>query len=125
MHCRAQRSNTPTQALVLLNDPIYVEAARVFAEHIVRQATLPPTSGMQWAFRHAIARPATEDELQVLVGLLEKHRQYYVGERRQGAQADGRGRVAACRRTSTRPNWRRGRRSRGRFLNLHETISRY
>ncbi len=37
--CTAERtrSSTPLQALVLLDDPTYVEAARVFAEHIVRE----------------------------------------------------------------------------------------
>ena len=34
---RRDRTNTPLQALTLLNDPVYVEAARAFAARIVRE----------------------------------------------------------------------------------------
>src|SRR5260370_32591513 len=45
------RSNTPLQALVLLNDPIYVEAARAFAECILRESGSGTESRIQFAYR--------------------------------------------------------------------------
>ena len=66
----AQRasSNTPSQALVLLNDPTYVEAARVFAERMLAEGGSDLTSQIQWAYREALSRDAREAE----IGLLQQ-----------------------------------------------------
>jgi hypothetical protein len=70
-------SNTPLQALVLLNDPTYVEAARAFAARIIREGG-PSTEGrLNWAFKRALARGARPEELKPLTDLLEKHRREY------------------------------------------------
>jgi mono/diheme cytochrome c family protein len=124
--CTAERnrSNTPTQALVLLNDPIYVEAARVFAENMLRQTTLPPEERMQWAFRRAVSRTATDAELRVLVGLLEKHRAYYAANVEEARKliAVGEWRVPADLDPAELAAWTSVARA---ILNLHETIARY
>jgi hypothetical protein len=57
-------SNTPLQALDLLNDPIYVEAARVFAAEILRNG-----GRIEWAFERAVSRPPLAEELRILTGL--------------------------------------------------------
>jgi hypothetical protein len=66
-------SNTPLQALVLLNDPTYVEAARVFAEHILREGGHTTAERLAWAWRRALGRTPTEQEAAVLEGLCAKH----------------------------------------------------
>jgi len=64
-------SNTPLQALVLLNDPIYVEAARVFAQSILKRArTL--NEQIDWAFLRAVDRPPTVAERRILADLHAK-----------------------------------------------------
>jgi len=57
-------SNTPLQALVLLNDPIYVEAARVFAAAILKHG-----GNIDWAFERVVSRPPTQEERTILTGL--------------------------------------------------------
>ena len=76
--CVAERpiSNTPQQALVLLNDPTYVEAARIFAERIIG-AHANNLERLDLAFRLALARPPTKKEVGVLQNLLEKERAIY------------------------------------------------
>lgn len=64
------RSNTPLQALVLLNDPTYVEAARVFAEQVVTQAP-DFDSRLKFAFQKALSREPTQREVEVLKNLYE------------------------------------------------------
>jgi len=69
---RRSRSNTPLQALTLLNDPVYVGATRAFARRIIAEA--PSTdldSRLQHAFRLALARPPQPQELTVLKSLWE------------------------------------------------------
>jgi hypothetical protein len=71
------RSNTPLQALVLLNDPIYVEAARVFAERIIKEGGKTSAERIRFAFRQALARQASEAEGKLLDLLLSKHLKEY------------------------------------------------
>ena len=77
--CTAERtrSSTPLQALVLLDDPTYVEAARVFAEHIVRQGGGTPEERLDWAYRHALSRNVKPQERDLLLALYAKHRGEY------------------------------------------------
>jgi hypothetical protein len=60
------RSNIPQQALVLLNDPTYVEAARVFGARVVHEGGESTQERIQWAFRLALSRRATDREVDVL-----------------------------------------------------------
>jgi hypothetical protein len=58
-------SNTPLQALVLLNDPIYVEAARVFAQNILQHGQ-DWNQRVDWAFERAAGRPPMAAERSAL-----------------------------------------------------------
>lgn len=65
-------SNTPLQALVLLNDPIYVEAARVFAQNLLANG-VSPAAGIEQAFEAALSRKPTPAERSVLLALHQKN----------------------------------------------------
>lgn len=65
---RRPRSNTPLQALVTLNDPVYIEAAQGLARRIASREG-SPESKVDWAFRAALIRPPTETERNRLVAL--------------------------------------------------------
>jgi hypothetical protein len=71
------RSNTPQQALTLLNDPTYVEAARVFAERIIRQGGSSDSDRIRFAMKRTLARDPTDQEIAVMQSLLTKHRAEY------------------------------------------------
>ncbi|MBI3863402.1 MAG: DUF1553 domain-containing protein, partial [Planctomycetia bacterium] len=66
---RRARTNTPLQALVLLNDPTYVESARRFAERILKEAGPTVPERLDHAFRLALARRPTADETRILLAL--------------------------------------------------------
>src|SRR5206468_11399502 len=65
-------TSAPLQALVLLNDPTYVEAARVFAERILREGGPSQESRLAFAFRSALARPPTAEERRILLNVREQ-----------------------------------------------------
>jgi hypothetical protein len=75
------RSNTPLQALVLLNDPTYVEAARTLAECILRKGGPDLEPQIQFAFRQVLNRQAMPEELKVLTGLYRRHLGQYEKDR--------------------------------------------
>jgi len=77
--CTARRTltNTPLQALVLMNDPTYLEAARALATRVLYQNDNRDNSRLAYAFRLATARPPTTRETRVLQELLTSQLQHY------------------------------------------------
>jgi hypothetical protein len=71
---RRTRTNTPLQALVTLNDPVYVEAAQGLALRMAT-ATGTMTEKAGYGFRLCLARPASPAELQRLSELFEQTRE--------------------------------------------------
>jgi hypothetical protein len=71
--CTARRAqtNTPLQALVLLNDPTFVEASRALAQRALLEGGTDSKSRLAYAFRLATARKPNDKELKVLRTLLE------------------------------------------------------
>jgi hypothetical protein len=59
-------SNTPLQALDLMNDPIYVEAARVFASHALANGGTRFDTQLVWMFDRALNRTPSDEERKVL-----------------------------------------------------------
>ena len=76
--CTAERpvSNTPQAALTLLNDPTFVEAARVFAAKLLMR-TGSAKQRLAYGFEMVTARQASPSELAVLMDTLNEHQQLY------------------------------------------------
>jgi hypothetical protein len=63
---REVRTNTPLQALNLLNDVTYVEAARMLAQRVLKEAGPTSEARLQRAFRLVLSRPPTAAEARIL-----------------------------------------------------------
>jgi hypothetical protein len=75
------RTNTPLQALVTLNDPTFVEAARVFAERIILQGPADAEGRVVFAFRTALARQPSAQERQMLLACYHEEKDRYQHDR--------------------------------------------
>jgi hypothetical protein len=82
--CVARRpvTNTPLQALILLNDPTYIEAARALAERSWREAGKDASARLAHAFRLATSRKPSAQELVVLRDLLAQQQARYRADKK-------------------------------------------
>jgi hypothetical protein len=75
---RRLRTNTPLQALVCLNDPVYVEAAQALGRRMVAEGGSCNSDRVGYGFRLCLARPPRGEEVKRLVDLFEKTRQQFL-----------------------------------------------
>jgi hypothetical protein len=74
---RRPRTNTPLQALVLMNDTTYIEAARKLAERMMSEGGASPETRIEFAFRLATARKPNAKERDILLALQAKQVEIY------------------------------------------------
>ncbi|MFQ3652432.1 MAG: DUF1553 domain-containing protein, partial [Gemmataceae bacterium] len=67
---RRERTNTPLQALVTLNDPQFVEAARYLAERVLKEGGSDDSARLEFLARRVLARSFTAEERPIVLGLL-------------------------------------------------------
>jgi len=79
--CLARRdvSNSPLQALTLLNDQMFVEAAQAMAKQVMAES-LTDDDRLQNIFRRCLTRPAATEELSVLRSYVNKQREQNLGD---------------------------------------------
>jgi hypothetical protein len=75
------RTSTPLQSLVLMNDPVYVEAARAFAARVLKEGGADDTAKLNYAWRLALARNLSPLERSVLEKTLAKQRELFTAEK--------------------------------------------
>jgi hypothetical protein len=124
--CTANRivSDTPQQALTLLNDPTFVEASRVFATHVLGTGQGGDNEKLDAAFRRALARLPNKAERESLLAFLGVQREQY-GKAPEDAQKlirIGNAPVAPEPNKVELAAWTQVCRV---ILNLHETITRF
>jgi hypothetical protein len=76
---RRDRTNTPLQALVMLNDPQYVEASRVLAQHTLKGHG-DDLARLNAAAERVLCRPLKPAETAILTDSLSKMRKHYVAQ---------------------------------------------
>jgi hypothetical protein len=74
---RRERSNTPLQALQLMNDVQHVEAARGLAERMITQGGLTPDDRITFAYKTVLSRSPETDERQIVGTQLASHLERY------------------------------------------------
>jgi len=77
---RRERSNTPLQALNLLNDPVFLEAAQALAARLQREARGSDEHCLAHAFALVLGRPPKPDESKRLLSYLEQQRAIFAAD---------------------------------------------
>jgi hypothetical protein len=117
------RTSTPQQALVLLNDPTYVEAARALAARILDRGGAMTDERLRYACEQVLIRAPRPDEVAVLSALLDKHRAEFAADpaSAETIQTVGDWKPPAGSDPAELAAWTSVSRV---LLNLHETITR-
>ena len=110
-------------ALVLLNDPTYVEAARALAAQIMKMGGDTPAGRIRFAFRRALQRDPSEEETRILQGLYEKHLAEYQADTKAAADTQRAGILPVDKELDAiqLAAWTSVART---IMNLHESITR-
>jgi hypothetical protein len=80
---REHRTNTPLQALNLMNDVTFVEAARFIGQRMMKEGGATPADRLRYGFRLVLARPPSAAEEQVLLDNLRYHLDYFASDERR------------------------------------------
>jgi hypothetical protein len=83
---RRARTNTPLQALALMNDPVYVESARAFGYRIMQNGGSSAADRTKYAFRAALGRNPTETELGRMTKAFENELNHFLNHRADANQ---------------------------------------
>ena len=78
---RRPRTNTPLQALALMNDKQYIDAARKLAERMLKEGGSTPEQRLAYGFRWMTARPPSTRELQVLKKTLDNETAVFLADK--------------------------------------------
>jgi hypothetical protein len=123
--CTAERprSNTPQQALVLLNDPSYVEAARVLAAKVLKDGGKSDEDKLAFVYRKALGRKPRDAERDLLLSVLNRHEKQYASDKAAAEELLRVGQAPIAKDTDSArlAAWTSVTRI---ILNLHETITR-
>ena len=124
--CVANRniSNTPQQALTLLNDPTFVEASRVFASRLLGGAATTDPQKINAAYEQALSREPKTKEKQSLLEFLKSQRDYYAPHPEEAKKLLKTG-IAPVPAKVDAPELAAWTQVCRVILNLHETITRY
>ena len=74
---RREQTATPLQALVVMNDPQFIEAARVLAEKLIKESNSTVETRIQTAFRRLTSRLPSEREREILIKLYADQKQHF------------------------------------------------
>lgn len=123
--CTVRRpiSNTPLQALTLLNDPSLVEAARGLAGRTIREGGQTDESRIRWMWRQVLSREAREREVSVLLRIVDGNRKLYTADAEAAKKLFGVGMLPVPKdaNASELAAWTMAART---LLNLNETVTR-
>lgn len=74
---RQENTNTPMQAMVLLNDPTFIEASRHLAQRMIREGGSEPIDRIEYGYKLALAADPGPERRAILVGGLEEYRTHF------------------------------------------------
>jgi hypothetical protein len=80
--CTVRRipTNTPLQALVTLNDPVYVELSQALGRRIHREGGATPAERARFGLRLVLCRPPSDAQVQAVVELYQQELAHYRGD---------------------------------------------